>query len=54
MNHSRSNAPIKFCPSCGEKVGAVYTIKCDEQKHSIRRKDRDQFCVDCGLSLRIL
>jgi hypothetical protein len=51
MNHNKSNAPCKYCPSCGKVVNAGLHTKCDHQKHFARRKDRDQFCIDCGQSL---
>ena len=54
MNHSRPNAPVQFCPSCGKAVSTTVQTKCDDQKHALRRRDRDLFCVDCGLSLRKL
>jgi hypothetical protein len=52
MNHSRSNAPIKFCPSCGKSFGNQAFKKCDNEKHAARRKGGDQFCIDCGLPLK--
>jgi rRNA maturation endonuclease Nob1 len=51
MNHSRPKPPIKFCPICGEEVNRVLMARCDSEKHAIRRKDRDQFCIDCGKKL---
>jgi rRNA maturation endonuclease Nob1 len=53
MNHSRSNAPVRFCPSCGEAVNKqAPSIRCDETKHNYRRKERNHFCCDCGKKLR--
>jgi predicted RNA-binding Zn-ribbon protein involved in translation (DUF1610 family) len=51
MNHSRSNAPIKFCPTCGELINASAGARCDEQKHASRRKERLHYCFDCGKNL---
>jgi hypothetical protein len=52
MNHSRSNAPVRFCPSCGEKFSSTAPkVSCDEAKHASRRKDRNAFCHDCGKKL---
>ncbi len=53
MNHSRSNAPVKYCPTCGEVVNkAVPQRGCTEEKHAARRKGQDRYCVDCGKTLR--
>lgn len=53
MNHSRSNAPVKFCPSCGDVVNRqAPSQRCDDAKHAYRRKDRNLFCCDCGKKLR--
>ena len=51
MNHSRPNAPIRFCPTCGEVVNGSVVEKCNEEKHAVRRKSRDRFCIDCGKTL---
>ncbi len=52
MNHRRSDAPVRFCPMCGEVVNANLAIKrCGEQEHGKRRRDQSQFCVDCGEQL---
>ncbi len=52
MNHRRSDAPVRFCPTCGEMVNAKVAIKrCPEQEHGKRRREQSQFCVDCGEQL---
>jgi predicted RNA-binding Zn-ribbon protein involved in translation (DUF1610 family) len=49
LNHSRSNAPVRFCPQCGEVVAGRVAIKrCGEAGHAQRRRNGEQFCVDCG------
>lgn len=52
MNHSRPSAPVRFCPNCGELVNKDLHPNCDEQKHAKLRKERSQFCSDCGKALR--
>ncbi len=52
LNHRRSNAPVRFCPKCGEVVNKAVAVKrCSDMAHAQRRQDRDQFCVDCGEQL---
>jgi len=52
LNHRRSDAPVRFCPQCGEAVNRGAVLKrCDERGHAHRRQNRDEFCVDCGLRL---
>ena len=51
MNHGRLNAPIRFCPNCGDKVNAQIPNKCDGSKHPSLRKDRQMFCHQCGEKL---
>jgi ribosomal protein S27AE len=49
LNHCRSNAPVRFCPQCGEVVGGGVAIKrCDEMGHAEKRRNGERFCVDCG------
>ena len=51
-NHRRSNAPVRFCPNCGEVVNKDIPIrKCSEAKHAKRRRERNQYCLDCGEQL---
>jgi len=51
MNHSRTNAPVKHCPMCGEVVNSAIRNRCDDVKHAARRKERSMFCHDCGKKL---
>ena len=52
MNHRRSDAPVRFCPDCGEVVNAKVGIKrCREEEHGKRRRGQSRFCVDCGEQL---
>lgn len=52
LNHGRSNAPVRHCPTCGEVVNdAVKKETCSEEKHAIQRRQRSTYCVDCGLRL---
>lgn len=51
MNHSRTNAPVKYCPGCGEVVNSAARKSCDEVKHASRRKERNTYCHDCGKKL---
>jgi hypothetical protein len=49
LNHRRANAPVRFCPRCGEVVnGEVAKKRCSEMEHAQKRRNRDAFCVDCG------
>ncbi len=51
-NHSRSNVPVRFCLMCGEVVNADIPIrKCKEEEHAIRRRERSQYCWECGIQL---
>jgi len=52
LNHRRGNAPVRFCPKCGEVVNAGVPLqRCAEDKHSKQRRDRNRCCVDCGEQL---
>jgi hypothetical protein len=49
LNHRRSDAPVRFCPSCGGVVnGKVTSIRCASTNHDARRRGGSIFCVDCG------
>jgi len=49
FNHRRTDAPVRFCPSCGGVVNAAVSLKrCVSTRHDARRKDGSTFCVDCG------
>jgi len=53
LNHRRADAPVRACPQCGEVVNArLLTKACAEAAHVAKRRNRDVFCVDCGLRLR--
>lgn len=51
MNHGRLNAPVKFCPMCGELVNRLVSAKCDQASHANLRRNRHMFCHDCGKKL---
>ena len=52
MNHRRSDAPVRYCPSCGEVVNEnIILKKCSDAEHAVSRKDRYKYCVHCGLQL---
>ena len=49
MNHRRSDAAVRFCPTCGEVVNAKIGMKrCREEEHAKRRRELSKFCVNCG------
>ncbi len=49
LNHRRSDAPVRFCPQCGEVVSRGVAIKrCGEKEHARKRQSGEGFCVDCG------
>ncbi len=51
MNHSRTNATIKYCPNCGEVINRNANGNCNTSKHADLRKQRFTFCHDCGKKL---
>jgi predicted RNA-binding Zn-ribbon protein involved in translation (DUF1610 family) len=52
LNHRRSNAPVRFCPKCGEVVNAGIPIKrCSEADHARKRREMEAYCIDCGAQL---
>jgi len=52
MNHRRLDAPVAFCPDCGEVVNAGIPAKnCSDETHAKRRKGRSHYCIDCGKQL---
>ncbi len=51
-NHSRTNAPVRFCPMCGEVVNINIPIKnCTQDEHAISRRDGNTYCVNCSEQL---
>lgn len=49
MNHSRTRVTVRFCPRCGEVVNAKVPMRvCGEAEHAKRRREQNEFCVDCG------
>ncbi len=52
FNHGRVNAPVRFCPMCGGVVNGNIPIKeCSEEEHAKRRREINNYCVDCGEQL---
>jgi hypothetical protein len=53
FNHRRADAPVRFCPTCGEIVNVkLHVKKCPDEIHRKRLKEANTFCVDCGLNLK--
>jgi predicted RNA-binding Zn-ribbon protein involved in translation (DUF1610 family) len=52
FNHRRSDAPVHFCPMCGEVVNkGIHPRSCTEEKHAKSRREMTKYCVDCGEQL---
>jgi len=52
LNHGRRNAPVRFCPKCGEVVNASRALqRCAAAKHGKDRLNQNRHCVDCGEQL---
>jgi hypothetical protein len=52
LNHRRYDAPVRYCPSCGDVVNANLIVKtCSEREHAKSRLNRNTYCVHCGLQL---
>ena len=52
FNHRRANAPVRFCPMCGGVVNKDIPIsKCSEEEHAASRRNRNEYCVNCGEQL---
>lgn len=53
-NHTRILVQVQYCPNCGERFNVHTDIKnCTETIHAERRKNKDSFCCDCGLDLKL-
>jgi len=51
-NHGRANAPVRCCPMCGKTVNERVASKaCSEEEHARSRRERNQYCVNCGKQL---
>jgi ribosomal protein S27AE len=50
MNHRRDDAPVRFCPKCGE-VANIIVKQCSVEEHAESRMNRNKHCVHCGLQL---
>ena len=49
LNHRRSDAPVRCCPSCGGVVNPkVGPARCQSSRHDVQRRGGSAFCVDCG------
>ena len=53
MNHGRWNAPVKYCPTCGDSVNKAATGSCSHASHAELRKNRFAFCTSCGTKLAL-
>jgi hypothetical protein len=43
------NPPVRHCPACNAVVNARIAIPlCSEEKHARKRRERSNFCTDCG------
>ncbi|KRT70800.1 MAG: hypothetical protein XU15_C0003G0179 [candidate division NC10 bacterium CSP1-5] len=52
LNHRRADAPVRYCPNCGEVVSAnIIVKKCSEEEHVESRRRRNTYCMDCGAQL---
>ena len=52
LNHSRSTAPVRACPMCGEIVNAGVLAKaCSDEEHAKTRRERNAYCMHCGKRL---
>ena len=51
-NHGRPNAPVRFCPKCGEVVNNNISAEvCSEEQHAKKRRENNTYRVDCGKQL---
>lgn len=55
LNHRRSNASVRHCPTCGEMLNdSIESVECSEEKHAIQRRRRSTYCADCGKRLILI
>ncbi len=48
-NHGHPNAPVRLCSMCGEVVNKNISAEvCNEEKHAKKRRNRNEYCADCG------
>ena len=53
FNHGHANVAVRYCPNCGEVVNESIPMKnCGQEAHAKRRRNRQDYCVDCGEQLR--
>jgi hypothetical protein len=53
QNHKRRNAPVRYCPQCGDVVNEDVTkLRCNDTRHAELRRQQSLFCIDCGEALR--
>ncbi len=51
-NHKRRDAPVAFCPDCGEVVNpGIAPRSCSEASHAKQRRGQSHYCLDCGEQL---
>lgn len=51
-NHRRTNAPVRFCPMCGEVVNEDIPVRrCTKEEHAASRRERNKYCSHCGEQL---
>ena len=49
LNHGCTNAPVGFCPLCGEVVNRDIPVRrCKEEEHAKKRREGNKYCVNCG------
>jgi len=49
LNHSRTDAPVRYCPMCGKVVNKYRPIKtCTQEEHAKSLRKRTRYCMHCG------
>jgi ribosomal protein L34E len=52
LNHRRSNAPVPYCPECGDVVNSSIPRRaCSMDEHAVSRRRGSVYCVACGKQL---